>query len=53
MRVGPFRTALITNLEPLTVTILSALVLGQVITPVQGVGCAIMLASLVAFQVWR
>jgi probable blue pigment (indigoidine) exporter len=53
MRVGPFRTALITNLEPLTVTILSALVLGQVITPVQGVGCAIMLASLIAFQVWR
>jgi drug/metabolite transporter (DMT)-like permease len=53
MRVGPFRTALITNLEPLTVTILSALILGQVITPVQGVGCAVMLASLVAFQLWR
>jgi drug/metabolite transporter (DMT)-like permease len=53
LRVGPFRTALIMNLEPLTATILSALVLGQVITPVQGVGCAVMLASLVAFQLWR
>jgi len=53
LRVGPFRTALIMNLEPLTATILSALVLGQVITPVQGIGCAVMLASLVAFQLWR
>ena len=41
------------NLEPLTATILSALVLGQVITPLQGLGSAIMLAALVAFQLWR
>jgi probable blue pigment (indigoidine) exporter len=53
LRIGPFRTALIMNLEPLTATILSALVLGQVITPVQGLGSAIMLAALVAFQLWR
>jgi probable blue pigment (indigoidine) exporter len=53
LRIGPFRTALILNLEPLTATILSALVLGQVITPIQGLGSAIMLAALVAFQLWR
>jgi len=53
LRIGPFRTALIMNLEPLTATILSALVLGQAITPIQGIGSAIMLAALVAFQLWR
>jgi drug/metabolite transporter (DMT)-like permease len=53
VRIGPFRTALIMNLEPLTATVLSALVLGQAITPLQGVGSAIMLAALVAFQLWR
>jgi drug/metabolite transporter (DMT)-like permease len=53
MRIGPFRTALIMNLEPLTAMILSALVLGQIITPIQGLGSAVMLAALVAFQLWR
>jgi drug/metabolite transporter (DMT)-like permease len=53
MRIGPFRTALVLNLEPLTATILSALVLGDVMTPVQGLGSAIMLGSLVAFQLLR
>jgi probable blue pigment (indigoidine) exporter len=53
MRIGPFRTALIMNLEPLTAMVLSALLLGQVITPVQGLGSAIMLAALVAFQLTR
>ena len=53
VRVGAFRTALIMNLEPLLATILSALLLGEVITPVQGLGAAIMLAALVAFQLWR
>ena len=52
-RVGAFRTALIMNLEPLTATILSALLLGEVITPVQGLGGALMLAALVVFQLWR
>ena len=36
VRIGPFRTALIMNLEPLTATVMSALVLGEVITPIQG-----------------
>ena len=53
VRIGPFRTALIMNLEPLTATIMSALLLGEVITPVQGIGSAIMLAALVGFQLWR
>jgi probable blue pigment (indigoidine) exporter len=53
MRVGPFRTALIMNLEPLIAMIGSALVLGDVITPLQALGSGIMLAALVAFQLWR
>jgi probable blue pigment (indigoidine) exporter len=53
VRIGPFRTAVIMHLEPLTATILSAVVLGEVITPAQGLGTAIMLAALVAFQLWR
>jgi probable blue pigment (indigoidine) exporter len=53
VRIGPFRTALVMNLEPLTAMVLSALVLGEVITPIQALGSAIMLAALVAFQVWR
>jgi probable blue pigment (indigoidine) exporter len=53
MRIGPFRTALIMHLEPLTAMILSALVLSEAITPIQGIGSAIMLAALIAFQLWR
>jgi len=53
IRIGPFRTALIMNLEPLTAMVLSALALGEVITPLQAAGSGIMLAALVAFQIWR
>jgi probable blue pigment (indigoidine) exporter len=53
MRVGPFRTALIMNLEPLIAMMGSALVLGELITPLQALGSGIMLAALVAFQLWR
>ena len=52
-RIGPFRTALIMNLEPLLATILSVPLLGEIITPVQAVGGVIMLAALVAFQLRR
>jgi probable blue pigment (indigoidine) exporter len=52
-RVGPFRTALIMNLEPLLATLLSAPLLGEIITPVQALGGAVMLGALVAFQMWR
>jgi drug/metabolite transporter (DMT)-like permease len=53
MRVGPFRTALIMNLEPLIAMVGSALVLGDVIMPLQALGSGIMLAALVAFQLWK
>jgi probable blue pigment (indigoidine) exporter len=52
-RIGPFRTALFMNLEPLLTTIGSAVVLGEVITPVQALGGAVMLGALVAFQLRR
>lgn len=52
-RIGPFRSALVMNLEPLGATILSAPLLGEVLTPLQGLGGAIMLAALVAFQLRR
>jgi probable blue pigment (indigoidine) exporter len=52
-RIGPFRTALIMNLEPLLATILSVPVLGEIITPLQALGGLIMLAALVAFQLRR
>jgi probable blue pigment (indigoidine) exporter len=53
VRIGPFRTALIMNLEPLTATIMSVVLLGEVVTPVQGVGAAVMLAALAGFQLLR
>jgi probable blue pigment (indigoidine) exporter len=53
MRIGPFRTALIMNLEPLIAMVGSTLVLGDVITPLQALGSGIMLAALVAFQLLR
>ena len=52
-RIGPFRSALIMNLEPLLATIMSALFLGEIISPVQAFGGLIMLAALVAFQLRR
>ena len=52
-RVGAFRTALFMNLEPLLATIASAIVLGEVITPLQAAGGAVMIGALVAFQMRR
>ncbi|MPZ58722.1 MAG: EamA family transporter [Rhizobiales bacterium] len=53
MRIGPFRTALFMNLEPLLATIGAALFLGEVITPLQALGGAVMIAALVVFQLRR
>jgi drug/metabolite transporter (DMT)-like permease len=53
MRIGPFRTALFMNLEPLLATIGAGLLLGEVITPLQGLGGAVMIAALVMFQLKR
>ena len=52
-RIGPFRTALIMNLEPLVSTLGSIVLLGEVMTPVQAAGGAIMLLALCAFQARR
>ena len=52
-RVGPFRTALFMNLEPLIATIGSALFLGEGITAVQALGGAVMIGALVVFQMRR
>lgn len=52
-RIGPFRTALFMNLEPLLATIGAALVLGELITPLQGLGGALMIGALIAFQMRR
>lgn len=52
-RIGPFRTALVMFLEPLLSTVFSAPVLGEVITPVQALGGAVMLIALVSFQLRR
>jgi probable blue pigment (indigoidine) exporter len=50
VRIGPFRTALFMNLEPPLATIGSGLLLGELITPLQALGGAIMIGALVAFQ---
>jgi probable blue pigment (indigoidine) exporter len=52
-RVGPFRTAFIMNLEPLVTTILSMLLLAELLTPVQALGATVMLVSLCVFQFVR
>jgi drug/metabolite transporter (DMT)-like permease len=52
-RIGPFRSALIMNLEPLLASILAVPLVGDVITPIQALGGIIMLAALVAFQLRR
>jgi drug/metabolite transporter (DMT)-like permease len=53
VRIGPFRTALFMNLEPLLTALGSALFLAQVLTPLQALGGGIMLAALVMFQLRR
>jgi drug/metabolite transporter (DMT)-like permease len=52
-RIGAFRTALFMNLEPLLATIGSAVFLGELVTPLQALGGAVMIAALVAFQMRR
>jgi drug/metabolite transporter (DMT)-like permease len=52
-RIGAFRTALFMNLEPLLATLGSWVFLGEVITLLQALGGAIMIAALVAFQLRR
>jgi drug/metabolite transporter (DMT)-like permease len=52
-RIGPFRSAVIMNLEPLLATVISVPVLGEILSPLQMVGGIVMLAALVVFQLKR
>lgn len=52
-RIGPFRTALTMNLEPVVSILLSALLLGETIGGTQLLGGAVMIAALCAFQLRR
>ncbi|MBN8903806.1 MAG: hypothetical protein BGO51_28235 [Rhodospirillales bacterium 69-11] len=52
-RIGPFRTALVMNLEPMLTALLSVLLLGEVLSPLQGLGAAVMIAALCTFQFVR
>ena len=52
-RIGPFRTALIMNLEPLVSTIGSTMLLSETLTPLQATGGALMLLAVSAFQLRR
>jgi drug/metabolite transporter (DMT)-like permease len=52
-RIGPFRTALLMNLEPLLTTLASIILLGETMSPAQAAGAALMITSLVAFQLIR
>jgi probable blue pigment (indigoidine) exporter len=52
-RIGPFRTALYMNLEPFMTAVLSAVVLGDRLAPLQMLGGVIMITALCAFQLRR
>jgi len=52
-RIGPFRTALFMNLEPLITAVLSAILLGDRLTSLQIAGGGVMIAALCAFQLRR
>jgi drug/metabolite transporter (DMT)-like permease len=49
-RIGPFRTALVMNLEPMATTLASVLLLNEVLSSVQTFGAGVMIVSLCAFQ---
>ena len=53
VRIGPFRTALMMNLEPIVSTALALALLGETVTGLQLVGAAVMLGALCAFQLGR
>jgi drug/metabolite transporter (DMT)-like permease len=53
LRVGPFRTALVMNLEPLMSTLGSVVLLGEVMQPAQALGGALMIGALCVFQMRR
>jgi drug/metabolite transporter (DMT)-like permease len=52
-RIGPFRTALFMNLEPLMTSALGAILLGERLTLLQMLGGVTMIAALCIFQMRR
>jgi probable blue pigment (indigoidine) exporter len=52
-RIGPFRTALFMNMEPLMTSALGTLLLGERMTTLQMLGCVLMIAALCFFQIRR
>jgi probable blue pigment (indigoidine) exporter len=52
-RIGPFRTALFMNLEPLMTSMVGTLALGERATPLQMAGGVVMIAALCMFQLRR
>ncbi len=52
-RIGPFRTALFMNLEPLMTSALGVILLGERLTPLQIAGGVTMVAALSVFQMRR
>ena len=53
VRIGPFRTALFMNLEPLLATVGRDVELGEGLNLLQAAGGAVMIAALVAFELRR
>lgn len=52
-RIGPFRTAVVMNAEPVAAILLSAVVLGEVLTATQWAGAAVLIGALFWFQLRR
>jgi drug/metabolite transporter (DMT)-like permease len=52
-RIGPFRTALIMNIEPLAAIVLAYFVLGESMNAMQWAGATVMLGALFWFQLRR
>jgi drug/metabolite transporter (DMT)-like permease len=52
-RIGPFRTALLMNLEPVVTTVLGIALIGDRLGALQGLGGALMIGALVMFQLRR
>lgn len=51
-RIGAANASIISTLEPLITVILSALLLGEVIAPLQAIGGGLILAGVIILQLW-
>jgi probable blue pigment (indigoidine) exporter len=53
VRIGPFRTALFMNLEPVLAAMASVAFVGEAVTPLQVAGGAVMIVALTLFELQR